>query len=753
MMGEPDATREQVVTFLVKQYGRDFVRACGMDEVNTDVKENDQVLDAILHEDQLAASWVQWRNQVRDSLAGVTAKPGIWQQQIEAEVSERSPRFADQIRVDLNEASRKWAHDLPEVVVEQTSRVLARWGLPVAIGLLEFLCEQCEQASTQLENETRTLTTTASGWSSLLGQVINQYGQPNAAVGSDNDLIADAIKKAGSGAYRQAQATVRTRAGELLDEAVAQVLAPLIETLRQMSGSIGNERSRKEVEGWPVDGAVPMQFAPSPFEYCLIDASGWPSHYVDHLATTAHAEGLTLEEVRGVVGGGGFIYEVDAVQRAARLALRIQRGARWDPRSIGGSGIPVSFEGQFSVPEILERCRDWIHRPDTNFGRFLDQGLSGYLSKEQGGTLVQDHGQRVDFFEELLARTLASAKPLIDENPQTTNAVHPNVVLDTVLVPERLPLSADHPARAAAERVLHDHINAPGGAELDYDSFFSDGTRDRSAVTYVSRLKGAIHPSAVGSLVSPIANSWNAVKDNEARRRSFWNDRRARTLDEFIPVEGEVLRSMIRGWFTARILGLIPDPDTTTGFKIFRAPPLEPARFPWPLLDGMSVEGSMSYLPRLLESLVLGFALFPSDRGSLTGYDELYLLGQADRAHRQRSYGSPAAEIRHWIVNGANLTQNANALIEGEDAEGRQLAFARLVGTQVELYQQRRNQNPVRSDEHFLKNDFYDLPIGIELVPMIDEELKRIHEVVKGWKPPPSPLDDKSDGTERSLAL
>ena len=201
-----------------------------------------------------------------------------------------------------------------------------------------------------------------------------------------------------------------------------------------------------------------------------------------------------------------------------------------------------------------------------------------------------------------------------------------------------------------------------GAAAGAVDVFFGPEQRGVESATCVSYLNSAVHPAAITSLMSPIAQKW----EETGARQAFWMRRRARSLKEFVPVHPQVLRSMIRGWITGRMLDLIPNPSPEDGFSIRTEQGL--ASFPWPTVKGfIPTTGSpVSWLPALLESIPLAFALFATKPTELDAYDELYLLGQTDRSGAEtgtptRDYQYPGIEISEFIENGA--AQNTEPVV------------------------------------------------------------------------------------------
>ena len=479
------------------------------------------------------------------------------------------------------------------------------------------------------------------------------------------------------------------------------VLTRLVDMLDQVQGQLATKAARERVSGWPGDQGVPDQFAPPPLEFCLVQATEWPRLHERSCwdATTKEdpVPGNSAEVARRLVGGGGFTTLRDGHKDVVGAALMLTEP--W-------TGGPVRFESRFTVDDVAERARLWLSRPGSVFGDFLDQRLAGYLSGLANGKPVPDlptasTGSRT------ACRRPCAAPPRSSTSTQAVfRRVHPRSAMSgatmTTLIAEQLPLPAG-PARDIAEQVLRTYLPT----DRPLGEYFGDGTGDVEGVLYVRRLAGAVHPATVTSLTAPIAQGWGAVRSSGSVA-GFWNNRRARLLDEFCPVSPPVLDRMIQGWFVGRLTGVIAAPEPHTGFEIGYEENgrVKRARFPWPLLCPMPEDMTdpsrrREWLPALLETLIVSFVLVASDPEIVDGYDRMWKLG-----------GSSA--LRQWITEGRVDGAIVTPQVKGMSAEERK---EHLLDA---LEQLRRPYELEASAKVVLDLDpdnFARIPYGFELYP------------------------------------
>jgi hypothetical protein len=511
---------------------------------------------------------------------------------------------------------------------------MSEFGVRPAVGLLEYLDEHLDEAGQQLTTEAEGYRQRSRDWRARVGAVFaNAPRRLDVTDESSRAMIAEGVKQAAGPAFWQAKIKVAERAQELITELRHQVISVLNDTLRQMANDLSSDAvaDRSDpVSSWPGESGVPPAFVPPPFEACLLPHESWPK-LLDELMAKSND---SRETMRAEVGGGGFTYSVGALDRVEPLALAFKPTRSWSPTVTGGSGILVEFDYSMSPNDVLARAQTWINRAGSALGDFLHQGLGDYLAPIQGGRPVPDHRKRLNDFEVQLGKTLRTPAPLVKIDPRQLRIAHPeraDELLKLDLIPQKLPFAEGHPARDIAVEVLKDYLSRDGAvpSKEEIATYFADESSADQSVTYVSRLASAIHPVAITSLTQPIATTWNQT----TRADTFWGNRRTRILQEFIPVPPQVLDAMIKGFFNARLLDLLPDPvpGEATGFSILSAKG-EPLQFPWPLLAGRVPKDpsyQTAWLGWLLESLPLAMCLLPKDPEALDAYDRLYELGAA----------------------------------------------------------------------------------------------------------------------------
>lgn len=667
LMNDPQATPQQIIEYFVGRSGMGFVEACGLRELNDalDVEHN-QVLDGMLETSKLDEMWRDWWGRLYAEIQASTPRPqqpANWLRQIQQLVPLRQQGFLGVVADELATGEASLVERLPAKVMEQVSVNLAQYGVPITLELVRFAVQHVKESIAELRREAATERNRGGKWQQSLMEVLQRL-PPKAEVPGSHQGVQEAVRNACSGGYREARSLARERSSQFLQRLLDQVLSRVEAQLTQIQGQLAGPDARAAVAPWPGDQGVPAMFSPPPLEFCLISPDDWPSTYDRLLRETCSDEpgpvGSADEVSRRAVGGGGFRVEKQGRPTTETPALRLAEP--W-------AGAPISLEVSLDVEAIHDRARIWLNRTGTVFGDYLHQRLGSFLSGTSNGRPVADLQSRIDRFRDGLQRTLASATPLIEIDPVVLQRVHPRTEMGfgrmTSLIAEKLPLPGGM-VREHAERILAPHV----GPGRTVDEFFGDGTFDVESVLYVSQLSAAVHPAVVSSLVRPVAASWNRVRTSRDSLSQYWEHRRTRRLDEFVPVAPHTLDLMIRGWIVGRLLARISDPDPAKGFRIaFNDETLgKPAEtgFPWPLLhwgrQAFIADRSMvrDWLPALLETLGIGFALFESQPDVLRGYDELYKMG-----------GSPA--LLQWIRTGDAGPQvdGAKRQLHGDDEASR----------------------------------------------------------------------------------
>ena len=724
LMNDPQATPEQITDYFVSDLGMRFVEACGLrelDDAMDDGETHDHVLEALLPTSDIEDLWRTWWNQIfgEVSAVGGSRSTVFWTQQISDLVPKRLPGFKQSIESRIADGEAALMTSLPRRVLTQVSQYMAQYGVPVTLALVQYAMLHVREASAQLKRQAaderskgaRAADGIAAAWQGV---------PPKQDLPSVHEKVKDATRRGSAVGFRDARALHREHTAQFLTKFHDQVMVKLEQQLRQIQGQLAGDDAREAVRHWPLGDGVPALFTPPPLETCLVEPSTWPELFNRLLRQTAEdekgARGSAEEIARRVVGGGGFSFERDGQPVTIAPALDVEQD--W-------TGGPIQLRVALSVDDIEERARVWLGRRGTIFGDFLRQKLGTYLSQTgPGGVPVPDFQDRLDRFRDGLQRTLASATPLVDIDPLIFAKIHPESQMKsdrmTKLIPEPLPFRSG-PAYDIAYRVLETQV---GSNSERLKEFFTDASADREGVLYVSRLLGAVHPAAVTSLTRPIQASWNQVRNNPTSVGLFWQNRRGRRLDEFVPVAPSVLDQMISGWFVGRLLGRISDPDPEVGFRIAYPHPTgaRTAMFPWPLLPAgafnvASPASKRSWLPALLESIGLAYAVLATEPEILDGYDHMYRLGDGEA-------------LENWVVTGdpGPAAPGARCQLSGATLEERKTAAEDGLRVMAAEFSQRVSQQRIVADPA----EFFAIPYGFELWERYPAAFARLEKRLAG---------------------
>jgi hypothetical protein len=672
VMGQPAASSEEIIEFLKNRHGPEFVSNCQLSEAETDgqVDRNNQIIDQLCTKNDLDNKWQNWRNEVFTELQHIgSASTSHWQQYIASTITNKSERFATDVKSLVASGREHLVGETPTRLLAETTRMIAKHGLPVAKGLLSYTRDDLDIAKAQLKSEASNYRQGAQRWKSDLAAAFLEAPKNLPA---DHQLIKNGIKAAASKQYYEALAEIRERGAELISELQDQVIDPFVAILLQIQAGLGTVTTTDQ---WPGSYGVPTHLAPPPLEFCILPHGEWPDLFVEKASTSAEHDtetGSWESVLRTMIGAGGFTKVLNGREEQAQSAIELAKGSNWAPRCAGGDGLSIKFEHHYDINDVVNRSREWITREGTAMGSFLNQGLKEYLDDTYAdGTAIIDHSQRLQRFQQCFQKVLQSASPLIGIANAAALKVHPKnhqTATGYEYTMEPLPISPGHPAYDIAREVIQ--ITAP---DENPDEFFGTERNGIESATCSTLLNSAVHPACITSLLGPVAAAWNSSYGAS----SFWMRRRARTFKEFIPVHPWVLKSMIRGWITGRMLGLIQAPTEESGFAITSWLSDEESRFPWPLVRGHIDTGkasAVSWLPWLLESLPLGFARYATEPTILDGYDELYLLGQTNRTSATKGspsddYPEMSYEITQFIENGVPEGSNSPALSLSLDSD------------------------------------------------------------------------------------
>jgi hypothetical protein len=265
----------------------------------------------------------------------------------------------------------------------------------------------------------------------------------------------------------------------------------------------------------------------------------------------------------------------------------------WEP----GQQVSIQIADDFEA--LSHRIDSWLMRPSSELLYVLSEGLSSYLMPvhHKTGAPISEHSERLSLFGQRLQEALEQSRPLIEIDQAMYVTVH-SQRLETDLNVQGFPFGEGHPAREITESIIQGFMNTASGVDWVFSS------TEAESVYISSFLRYPVHPSVVTSFTHPLASALTKFSP-DLLRSSFWLWRRARILEEFIPLPDELRVAAIRGFAVARILGAMSmeiegENKISTDAGVFA--------FPKNLLTETDQD---NLLPALLEAMILSFADAP----------------------------------------------------------------------------------------------------------------------------------------------
>jgi hypothetical protein len=688
---------EQVATEIARQQLGWFLRQCGLAELGAD---QNQVLEALKPDDH--ALRAAMKSQVR-TLAGVPgggAKPAQqWASRdivpaIETCRTDYDAAYASALR----ERMAAWSAAAPKLVHTTVETALANWGLKVTAALVRQAAAQLADPSAASvvaelrgETEVRRFSRWAdkTTWSRAVADELAPLGQNK--VDGSHPLLQQAIDKGLSYSVMSGEARLRERAADLLDQFTNGFLEPLARSLEQ--AAVLAEVDLQEVATvWPEwrDGEPPEGLRPPPSDYTLIEPAEMAGLFSRLLADTLGASSDIEQRtrVRAEVLSGSFLREMN--ERQGRLleesAVTVLQG--WWP---GTMVFPddhrpksVAVFGVRTRPDDIERrSRQWLNRQNTPFEELLRCTLRTYLESDPDGSASKvpesEYEQRRRRFLAKFNGARAAAAPLVQLDPPLMGMLHPELAaqpyIEMVTTVPFLSHALEDEMRNVLRQIFGDDAKVDGTLRAD------------GSVRHIdihSTMKMPCSPLVFRSLMHPIAEEWTRLHLTDTGRQKFWSMRRARRLDQFVPVPQEHLICMIRGWFVGRMLGLV---DTTSSPVRIARRGEAPAAFPTHLLSASGDERDR--LPILLESLALAMVT-TSQVGNLHplyAYAALRDLGRASRSDtRVLPYGRLGEELHTFVESGIVAGQLVAPLVTGSDRNERLTSMEELLLGTIDGY-------------------------------------------------------------------
>lgn len=597
-----------------------FVLDCGLQE---QVSGTRQVTEKFVSTDIQRIRLNTTTQEIKKSLnASQQVSAAMWQQMIFAKAKETQGLTNQGVDGELSDQLRNWGSELLRQVLRTTTEYSANLSMPVVISMLELTRAQVLESAQVLRDEAKQTRELSS--KSLNDARAHLSGKGNGNIAMNNSTVEATISDASKGIVHEWSALVREKLAIALESVAQSMLSSIDAALRASLSRLNALATPQEgkapvIAEWPkTDGVVPTSFAPSPVEFYLEDYTTWPAS-TDEMLTRSLGDrtGLPLKPVeaaRTLIIRGGF----NGSERDATVLPLIWADG-YGELPVWEVGLNVSIKVQDDLETLGNRIDSWLKRPATEMSNVLNENLGDYLqtNNPKSGVAIPNHQERLSRFRQMLQMALMQSRPLVEIDVAMNATVHPKP-LSFVLNIQGFPFGVGHPARKSTEEIIQGFLSTAEGVDWAFTS------SETESVLLTSFLEYPVNPSVITSFTKPLNGSLNQM-DPDLMRSSFWQWRRARILENFVPLPDEIRVAAIRGFAVARALGLITalegqQNEISTSNGVYK--------FPKNLL---TVYDQNNLLPALLESMILTFAdAATMGKNAFNAYGALIEYGLSD---------------------------------------------------------------------------------------------------------------------------
>ena len=574
----------------------------------------------------------QWRSLIRDGIDAALVD------------------FESEYQNQLETSTRLWIESMQTLLRKAVAKWTASHGWLVTAQL-------CKLTSTYLRENVRRdmLDNKLSQARSYLqwrhNYVDERLDSVRGKIDNTHVQLREALEAGVTAAYYAGEAQLIERVAMLVVEAASRALDPFTVAL-QAAYDQGTRDSRKVVTWVEWDNPAPSSaIKPPTGDFSLIDPDDYASIF-DILTAKDTGTGeshiappRTL--VREDIISGKFLEDITSGAESYVDTACVKVHSGWWPA--GGAAIVgarsaarLSVDMATTLNDLKKRSTLWVHRHGSAWGSFLAQGLRSFVSESQD--VYRDLQDRRSALLTQLSAALTAAAPLINIDTALMGLVHPHAPEHSKLHISQIPL-AGHPI----EPDLISRLQVHGLDHNDLQDMLTNDDRVRH-IDITTSLSAPHSVLTIESLLRPIGEQWAKMSTSQDTK-NFWLHRRAQPLQRFIPAPQSTISCMIRGWFTARLLGLLK--VEAAAVIIADAEEVEKVLY-FPRRFLSSPRSPHDTLAQVLESLALAYVEV-SRAGKiepLKPYIALRDLGRTSPGSEIYSYEKLSPALSAWIDTG-----------------------------------------------------------------------------------------------------
>jgi hypothetical protein len=495
----------------------------------------------------------------------------------------------------------------------------------------------------------------------------------------------------------QINSYVNALAASLVQDILSFFIAPLKRQLKDSRSDLQmvlrseqmEDGSRNPYMNFPRwgSGVVPQQYKAKTLERTLIDSQDYESTYEFYAGNDALGEPPFQMSVGAALHGKKLNHSPGDLNSQTLVTVSSPwiTSVREAQGSIGAVRGASEWNFHTDITELSERNRRWLKNEESAFGKFTNLSIREYVNAINARPQIQ--AERIEKFVGEFEVLLRMAQPLITLNPKAmahyVSAADGGFAGRSLMKSSGIPFSPSSEVGQGCIRVLQQNGFDPAYGVQDW--FHPES--NTSTIFVFSALQNKLPAWAFASLTEPILELVERSKIMVQTWDQFWDGRRTRPLTEAIPFEAEMRRSIITGWFVARLFGMGKVRQLPTGRTVqIWNPTLETpdwSSFPSPLLRtrGGDSKRESWVLPQLLMSAGIALAEFgkSGNPDHINGYRILKYLGrEVTTSFNNRDHwdgrgmgdmlpsGKPAQSnyLKNWVQSGELPDKNRELVKE-----------------------------------------------------------------------------------------
>ena len=715
-------TADEKVAELAQRNTERFIQECGMgiEHINEMFVSNETLKSQLAEVSQTVKS----KLPTSDSLSSE-----LWVQMIDSEVQvyKTSQRGVSDSLID--DQIKNWSSYLYRRILSVCSEFSSQLSFPVVISMLELVRRDVMTTASELRERGHEYRSNAA-WSESRSRA--ELAEAKGKIKLSSEVVQRGINEIAKSIVLEWSADIYEKLSVVMESVPTSMLGPIEAELQKSNSRISalvfaqDGRPSASI-GWPKnDGGVPTSFAPSPVEFFLEDYTAWPHHARELIEQSlGNRQGLPIDPIeaaRTLIIRGGFGNSSSQGSVHPLIWDEVKNSEpEWSPDHLAHISVEDSIE------ELCQRIDNWLSRPATEVNRFLTEGLASYLKPVNPitGAPVADHHLRLTAFREKLQLALMTSRPLLEIDESLNATVHPRPISSSLNI-EGFPFPVGHPARQMTEVIIQQFL----GTSESIDWAFTP--TECESVLVSSFLNHPVNPSVISSITESLAKA--LVNLDAIRSHYFWQWRRARSLQEFVPLPYDLRIAAIRGFAVARVLGVMSAEDrdqnviaNRDGDKLFPKRLLTPTN-------------RNNLLPALLEAMVLTFAeVSTKGRDAFAAYKSLIEYGVRDGFYGEFRVGGL---LKHFIETGDYdgvrvVDQNRADFVAGDDRFERCAKIIEYLEHNIKRFENLGRSGP--DPKSWRNSDGTVTPIDTlthELLPDLMHAYAQVLDAVRKWMRP-----------------